>query len=96
MTKNRILSLKFDEHKNSLANMAYEDISWLWHLRYMNLNFCILNLITPKALIFGLPKVEEHMEVCEGCAKGKRKRDKFLKDDTWRVYYPLHLVHSYI
>ena len=39
MTRNRMFPLRFDEHNNNLANMAYEDSSWLWHLRYGHLNF---------------------------------------------------------
>ena len=58
MTRNRMFPLRFDEHNNTLANMAYEDSSWLWHLRYGHLNFHSLKLLTSNALVFGFPKVE--------------------------------------
>ena len=33
MSKNQMFSLKFGEYSINHANMAYEDITWLWHLR---------------------------------------------------------------
>ena len=94
MTRNRMFPLRFDEHNNNLANMAYEDSSWLWHLRYGHLNFQSLKFLTSHALVSGLPKVEEHKEVCEGCAKGKHARERFPKGSAWRAHHPLQLVHS--
>jgi hypothetical protein len=44
MSKNRMFPLMFGEHNNHLANMAYEEKSWLWHLRYGHLNFHSLKL----------------------------------------------------
>ena len=46
MSKNRMFPLMFGEHNNHLANMAYEEKSWLWHLRYGHLNFHSLKLLT--------------------------------------------------
>ena len=60
MTKNRMFPLKFGQNDNHLVNMAYEDKSWLWHLKYGHLNFNILKNLTSNALVLGLPKVEEH------------------------------------
>eukprot|EP00253_Pinus_taeda_P028318 PITA_28318 len=62
MKRNRMFPLRFDEHNNNLANMAYEDSSWLWHLRYGHLNFQSLKFLISHALVSGLPKVEEHKE----------------------------------
>lgn len=79
MIRNRMFPLRFDEHNSNLANMAYEDSSWLWHLRYGHLNFHSLKFLISHALVSGLPKVEEHKEVCEACAKGKHARERFPK-----------------
>jgi len=94
MTRNRMFPLRFDEHNINLANMAYEDSSCLWHLRYGHLNFQSSKFPTSHALVSGLPKVEEHKEVCEGCAKGKHARERFPKGSAWRAHHPLQLVHS--
>ena len=95
MSKNRMFPLNFRENSINLANMEYKDISWLWHLRYGHLNFHSLKLLTLKELVYGFLKVEENNEVCEGCAKGKNGREKFLRGKERRAQYPLHLVHSY-
>ena len=94
MKRNRMFPLRFDEHNNVIPNMAYEDSSWLWHLRYGHLIFHSFKFLTSHALVFGLPKVEEHKEVCEGCAKGKHARERFPKGSAWRAHHPLQLVHS--
>ena len=94
MSKNRMFPLMFGEHNNHLANMAYEEKSWLWHLRYGHLNFHSLKLLTSKELVYGLPKVQEQKDICEGCAKGKHAREKISKGNAWRAHYPLQLVHS--
>eukprot|EP00253_Pinus_taeda_P005517 PITA_05517 len=94
MTRNGMFPLRFDEHNSNLANMACEDSSWLWHLRYGHLNFQSLKFLTSHALVSSLPKVEEHKEVCEGCAKGKHARERFPKGSSWRAHHPLQLVHS--
>jgi hypothetical protein len=39
MSNNRMFPLMFGEHNNHLANMTYEEKSWLWHLKYGYLNF---------------------------------------------------------
>ena len=89
MTKNRMFPLKFGQNDNQLVNMAYEDKSWLWHLRYGYLNFNSLKNLTSNALVIGLPKVEEHKQICEGCAKGKHAMESFPKGNAWRAQYPL-------
>lgn len=94
MSKNRMFPLMFGEHNNHLANMAYEEKSWLWHFRYGHLNFHSLKLLTSKELVYGLSKVQEQKDICEGCAKRKHAREKFSKGNAWRAHYPLQLVHS--
>eukprot|EP00253_Pinus_taeda_P031276 PITA_31276 len=64
-----------------------------WAAMYGHLNFKSLKFLTSHALVSGLPKVEEHKEVCEGCAKGKNARERFPKGSAWRAHHPLQLVH---
>jgi hypothetical protein len=82
MSKKRMFPLMFGEHNNHLTNMAYEEKSWLWLLMYGHLNFHILKLITSKELVYGLPKVQEQKDICEGCHKGKHEREKFSKGNA--------------
>jgi hypothetical protein len=89
ISKNKMLPLMFGEHNNHPANMAYEEKSWLWHLRYGHINFHSLNLLTSKELVYGFPKVQEQKDICEGCAKGKHAREKISKGNAWRAHYPL-------
>ena len=91
--KNRMFPLKFVQNDNQLVNMAYEDKSWLSHLKYGRLNFNSLKNLTSNALVLGLPKVEEHKQICEGCAKGKHARESFPKGNAWRAQYALQLIH---
>ena len=63
--------------------------SQVWAFKFQSLNF-----LTSHALVSALPKVEEHKEVCEGCAKGKHARERFPKGTTWRSHHPLQRVHS--
>jgi len=95
MKKNRLFPLKFEEQGGAqLANIAIENPSVLWHLRYGHLNYVSLKLLTSQDMIFGLPKVEEHKEVCEGCALGKDLRKNFPRGEAWRESHPLQLVNS--
>jgi hypothetical protein len=96
MSNNRMFPLMFGEHNNHLANMAYEEKHWLWHLRYGHLNFHSLMLLTSKKLFYGLPMVQEKKDICEGCAKGNYARNQFSKGNAWRAYYPFQLLHSNI
>lgn len=86
--------LKFGEHNNRVTNMAYEDTSWLWHLKYGYFFFLgYKKVLALQALISGLPKVEKHKNIFEECAKGKHTRENFSKDNAWRAHRPLQFVH---
>ncbi|KAI5350770.1 hypothetical protein L3X38_003661 [Prunus dulcis] len=44
-------------------------------------------------MVHGLPHLEEHSGVCEGCQYGKQHRDEFPKDQAMRANAPLELIH---
>ena len=94
MTKNRMFPLKFCDNENQLVNMAYEDKSWLWHLRYGHLNFSSLKSLTSNALVLRIPKVENHKQICEECTKGKHAR-KYMESATTSSYYSFRFLWSY-
>lgn len=82
MKKNRLFPLNFGEKRGSqLDNLSIENTSVLWHLRYGNLNYASMKLLTYQAMVCGIPKVKEHKEVCEGYALGKHSRTKFPRGE---------------
>lgn len=93
MSKNRLFPLKFGGQRAQLANVSIEKKRWLWHLRHGHLNFNSLRLLTSQEMVYGLPKVEDNIDVCEGCALENNSRMSFPKGKVWRAYYALHLVH---
>jgi len=92
MTRNILLPLiKLGEQSTIFA---IDDKSWLRHLRYGHLSFATLRMLVSHEMVYVLPKVQEHKEVCEGCALGKHSRSSFPRGQAWRASYPLQLVHS--
>ena len=57
MTKNRLFPLRFGEQNSNFANVAIDDKSWLWHLRYGHLNFAHLKSLVSNEMVYGLPKL---------------------------------------
>jgi transposase InsO family protein len=91
--ENRSFPLNF-KHSNDKAFRMVANDSWLWHKRLGHLNFQGLKLLEQKNMVYGLPKIEEKHEVCEGCALGKHHRQPFPKGVAWRAKRPLELVHT--
>jgi len=41
--------------------------NWLWHQRYMHINFRDLNMLCEKEMVQGLPKIKLLGKICEMC-----------------------------
>jgi len=67
--------------------------SWLWHLRFGHLNFQILENLSKRNLVKGLPRIHHHDQLCEACIFLKNHRIPFVKE-PWRAKFPLELVHT--
>ena len=79
MIANYLFPMKIgDKEANIFANMAVNDMSWLWHLRFGHLNFHSLNGL--HKLVRGLPTISyTSSEIYEDCTKGKQHKVKFIK-----------------
>ena len=68
--------------------------SWLWHRRLAHINFDLLNKVSSKDLVIGLPKIKftkDHL--CEACQMGKQKRISFKSKNLVSTSRPLELLH---
>jgi hypothetical protein len=75
-----------------LATMS--ENSWLWHKRLAHNNFDLLNKVTSKDLVIGLPKMtftKDH--ICEACQMGKQTRVSFKSKNIVSTSRPLELLH---
>lgn len=94
MLQNRIFSFNLPCEASTTLNVAYDDSSWLWHIRYGHLNMKGLKLLYNKQMVKGLPLIGSIDKVCEGCILGKQHRDSFPVGKSWRASKPLELVHA--
>lgn len=52
--------------------------SWLWHRRLAHMNFDLLNKVTSRDLVIGLPKMKFTRDhICEVCQMGKQTKASF-------------------
>lgn len=54
--------------------VAKNDDSGLWHRRLRHVHFDLLNKISSKNLVVGLPKIKFHKTICVMLAKWERKQ----------------------
>lgn len=78
--KTWFFSLKISPWNLSCFSTIIKDKSWLWHLRYGNLNFHGLKLLYQKKMVIGLPLINHVVQLCEWCIFGKQCHDFFLED----------------
>jgi hypothetical protein len=56
-----------------------QDQAWIWHLRYVHLNFKGLCLLQRNEMVRGLPPIQAPISSCESCILGKQHRKIFPK-----------------
>lgn len=65
--------------------------SWLWHRRLGHVHFDLINKITTKNLVIGLPKMKFSKEkLCDACQMGKQTRMAFKS----KIVFPLQNLLS--
>ena len=85
------LSFLFENQIALRASVNYS--AWVWHRRFGHLHFGGLKQLRDKDMMHGLPQLESHSGVCEGCQYGKQHRDEFPKNQALRANAPLEVVH---
>ncbi|KAI3672839.1 hypothetical protein L6452_38939 [Arctium lappa] len=80
-----------DGLKHNLLNI---NVNWLWHKRLSHLNSKMLNNISSKEPVFGLPKHSYDKEsLCSTCERGKQTKASFKSKQVSSVTSPLQLLH---
>ena len=91
--QNKKISLSFDCEENRALKVGYDDDSWLWHIRYGNINERGINLLHNKKMVKGFPLIDCVDQVCESCILGKQHRDSFPTRKSWKANKQLELIH---
>eukprot|EP00253_Pinus_taeda_P017073 PITA_17073 len=81
ITRNRMFPLRIRadlKNKNEITAVTQEafqsvskDENWLWHLRFGHLNFGVLNLLSRKGMVKGLPLIEKLNNLCEALVENQ-------------------------
>ncbi|KAE8673808.1 hypothetical protein F3Y22_tig00111772pilonHSYRG00252 [Hibiscus syriacus] len=91
MSKNRMFLINIQNDVAKCLKAYYKDASWLWHLRFGHLNFGGLELLSKKGMVKGLPRINHHDQLCEGCLVGKQFRKSFPKESEARSHLSLSI-----
>lgn len=68
--------------------------SWLWNRRLAYVNFDLLNKLTSKDLVIGLPKIKFSKDhLCDACQMGKQTRVSFKSKNIVSTSRPLEVLH---
>nr|GEX64538.1 integrase, catalytic region, zinc finger, CCHC-type, peptidase aspartic, catalytic [Tanacetum cinerariifolium] len=85
MLKSSPICLLFKVSKNK---------SWLWHHCLNHLNFCIINDLTRKELVRGLPRLKFKKDLlCLACQLGKSKKHTHKPKAKTTIMEVLHTLH---
>ena len=80
---------------NDLCLMSTkEEDMWLWHRRLGHASIDVLEKLSKKDLVKGLPKlVFKRDRICDACALGKQTRTSFKSKNVVSTSRPLQLLH---
>ena len=89
----RLYLLKLNIGDQCLFTSEDTTEEWLWHSRFGHLNFHMLQEISRKKSVEGLPPFVIPRKVCRSCVAGKHHRTSFPKKSLFRATEPLELIH---
>jgi len=92
--KNRLYLLTVQLAAPVCLTMKKDDTAWLWHGRYVHLNFRALRDLGLKGMVEGLPQLDRVEEFCDGCVLGKQHRLPFPQVGSYRANKPMDLFHA--
>ena len=93
LSKNRMFLVDIHMGDFKCLNEIMNNESWLWHLRFVHLNFQSLENLSKRNLVNGLPHIHYPDQLCEACIFGKNHRIPFVKE-PWCAKFHLELVHT--
>lgn len=85
MSRNRMFLLNIQSNNVKCLKACFQDLSWLWHLRFGHINFGGLKLLSIQKMVKGLPSINHPNQHCEGCLLGKHFKKKFSKRDNFKI-----------
>nr|GEV97871.1 copia-type polyprotein [Tanacetum cinerariifolium] len=88
------LFVEMEKSKAKCLKSRLKDHSWLWHMRYVHLNFGDLKLLSLKGMVKWSDQIDHPNQVCEGCLLEKHAWSSFSKEATSRANEPLQLIHT--
>ena len=95
MTANRMFMIKAKPSCREVCHKVEIDgVTHLWHQRFGHINNRSLKVLHDKALVRGLPTINEEVKICSDCLVGKQTRESFPKTSSWKATQRLQLVHS--
>lgn len=93
--RNQLYVLNLDVAPLPLCLAArHDDGAWRWHARYGHIGFDALRQLSRRAMVHGLPLVEEEEAICDTCVVTKHRRAPFPTQARYRAEQPLDLVHG--
>ncbi|KAK9078427.1 hypothetical protein SSX86_002484 [Deinandra increscens subsp. villosa] len=90
---NRLYKVKINYAQPICLKACLEEEPWIWHARLGHANFQVLNQMSSKGLVDGMPRLSHSKQMCEGCIVAKQVRKPFPNEATWRAKEPLELIH---
>ena len=89
----RLYLLKLNIGDQCLFTSEDTTEEWLWHSRFGHLNCHMLQDMSRKKSVEGLPPFVIPSKVCRSCIAGKHHRTSFPKKSFFRATQPLELIH---
>lgn len=68
--------------------------SWLWHSRLGHVNFKALRLMSTANMVYGMPKINQPNEICNGCLIAKQVRKSFPQQSNFTAKKALELIYG--
>lgn len=76
--------------------VSTENVTHLWHCKYVHLSFKGLDTLIKKDMANGMPSLKDLEETYSNCLMGKQHRETIPKHVKWRAKEKLELIHSYV
>ena len=86
---NNVYTINFDDlhDQNVKCLSAFNETSWLWHIRLGHVNMEQLHILSKNDLLRGLPKTKYVRDkLCDACQLGKQRKSSFKKKKGYHIF----------